>query len=388
MEQITLNTSQKLLLAGMVLACFGPYIGYFSFLCIALSAFSCKVEARKYMLLFVVSSILILCSVHSLFVYSNFDLLSFIVALITFSILLLVSSSSLILISQRVIVVASITVPIALVIAIIQTLGLYPLEFRGNEVLGLMRFTFLFAEPSHYSLVLALCSLIAIISPTHPLIRCLLFVGLLLTWSLSGFCIFILGYIGYKFYTRGILKSFFISMLLCVVLLYLWFFWLQNSTFWLVSKIESIIDLYSGNTIGASSAMLRYNSIILGPYFLIRNISSGNEWISLLGMGFGNVSEWVQSYYKLNYALPEITDANNIISNVLISNGLVGLICYFFACTHYAGLNFNKVFVSIMMLVILSLFSGYAFGPFAVLTLLLTRIYILLVINDGNFIKH
>ncbi|KNC94551.1 hypothetical protein GM31_13730 [Trabulsiella odontotermitis] len=134
--------------------------------------------------------------------------------------------------------------------------------------------------------------------------------------------------------------------------------------------------------------MLRYNSIILGPYFLIRNISFGNEWVSLLGMGFGNVSEWVQNYYRLNYALPEITDANNIISNVLISNGLVGLICYFFACTHYAGFNLNKVFISIMMLVILSLFSGYAFGSFAVLTLLLTRIYILLVINDDNSIKH
>ncbi|EFN8783717.1 hypothetical protein D9X36_23865, partial [Escherichia coli] len=120
-------------------------------------------------------------------------------------VLFLVDNNSLILILDKLIFVISVTVPIALIIAISQTLGVYPFEFRSNEVLGVMRFTFLFAEPSHYSILLSLCSLISLVKKTNLFTRFILLFGLLMTWSLSGFCIFTFGYIAYKFYTRGII---------------------------------------------------------------------------------------------------------------------------------------------------------------------------------------
>lgn len=378
-----LNTSQRLLQAGILCGCFGPYVGYLSFFLILFGVLYSRLDIKRvfsFLSVFLVFSISAAYSILSLF---NFNVFSFFVALITLLILFFVKNNELILLSERVISVVALTVPIAFFIAITQSLGLYPLEFRGNEVLGIMRFTFLFAEPSHYSIVLSLCALTALIKPTPLVIKILLLCGLLLTWSLSGFCIFAFGYVGYKFYSKGILKSFFLTLALFFVMMCLWFYWLENSNFWLASKVQSVIQLFSGESVGASSAMLRYNSLIIGPYFIYENIAMGNLWNSILGLGFGNLSNWVAYYYESNFSLSEITDANNIISNILISNGLIGMICYFFAYSYFTGLNFIKVFLSGMMLLVLSLFSGYAFGPFAVITLLLTRIYILTVMENG-----
>lgn len=378
-----LNTSQRLLQAGILCGCFGPYVGYLSFSLILFSVLLSRLDFKRvfsFLLVFFVFSISAAYSILSLF---DFNVLSFFVALITLLILFFVKNNDLVLLSERVISVVALTVPIAFFIAMTQSLGIYPLEFRGNEVLGIMRFTFLFAEPSHYSIVLSLCALIAVIKPTPLVIKILLLCGLLLTWSLSGFCIFAFGYVGYKFYSRGILKSFFLALVLLFVMMCLWFYWLENSNFWLASKVQSVIQLFSGESVGASSAMLRYNSLIIGPYFIYENIAMGNLWNSILGLGFGNLSSWVAYYYESNFSISEITDANNIMSNVLISNGLVGLVCYFFAYSYFTGLDSIKVFLSGMMLLVLSLFSGYAFGPFAIITLLLTRIYILTVIENG-----
>ncbi|MDI3361452.1 hypothetical protein QQF21_10555 [Lelliottia sp. V89_10] len=378
-----LNTSQRLLQAGILCGCFGPYVGYLSFSLILFSVLLSRLDFKRvfsFLLVFFVFSISAAYSILSLF---DFNVLSFFVALITLLILFFVKNNELVLLSERVISVVALTVPIAFFIAMTQSLGIYPLEFRGNEVLGIMRFTFLFAEPSHYSIVLSLCALIAVIKPTPLVIKILLLCGLLLTWSLSGFCIFAFGYVGYKFYSRGILKSFFLALVLLFVMMCLWFYWLENSNFWLASKVQSVIQLFSGESVGASSAMLRYNSLIIGPYFIYENIAMGNLWNSILGLGFGNLSSWVAYYYESNFSISEITDANNIMSNVLISNGLVGLVCYFFAYSYFTGLDSIKVFLSGMMLLVLSLFSGYAFGPFAIITLLLTRIYILTVIENG-----
>lgn len=363
----------------MVLACMGPYIGYLSFPLIIVGVLFDKTEIRKYLSFFVVFVILGLSSVQSVLLGFDFNVLSFMVSTLTILVLFLIKNHLLIRFYPRIITIVAYTVPVALIIAVLQTMGYYPFGFRSNEVIGLMRFTFLFSEPSHYSLILSLSALIALIKPTDLHLKILLLCGLLLTWSLSGFCILGFGYISYKFYSRGILRSFVLLLVLFALALYLWFFWLENSDFWLASKIESIIQLYSDENVGASSAMLRYNSIIMGPYFIFEHFYLEYYWSVLLGLGFGNLSHWVEYYYESQYLLHAITDANNIISNVLISSGVIGLVCYFFAYCYFTGLNLMKIFFSAIMILILSLFSGYAFGPFALITLLLTRIYILMV---------
>lgn len=379
-----INSSQKLLLVGIVCGCLGPYIGYLSFFLILFSVLISRLEFKRVLSFLLVFFVLGICATHSVLFISDFNIFSFFVALFTVLIFFLVKNDALISLAERIISVVAITVPFALFIAIAQSFGYYPLEFRGNEVLGIMRFTFLFAEPSHYSIVLSLCTLIAVIKPSSVVTKTLLMVGLLLTWSLSGFCIFVFGYVGYKCYSKGIIKSFFLALLFLFIMLFIWFYWLESSNFWLASKVQSVIQLFSGESVGASSAMLRYNSLIIGPYFIYESITTGDLWNAILGLGFGNLSNWVSYYYETNFSISEITDANNIISNILISNGLTGLICYFFAFSYFTGLNFTNIFLSGVMLFVLSLFSGYAFGPFAVITLLLTRLYILTVIENGT----
>lgn len=384
----SLNYSQKSLFAGIVLTCMGPYLGYLGFLLIIISVVCNKVTISRYYSFFITLFLLFIGASYSVVTSHDYNLPSFTVCALTLLTLFLTSNYSLLLLSDNILKFVAYSVPFALIIAILQTLGFYPFEYRGNEVLGLMRFTFLFAEPSHYSLILALCGLIALVSQVKKHIKILLLCGLVLTWSISGFCILGIGYIGYKFYSRGLIKSFFLTFFIIAVSLFLWFFWLQNSDFWLASKIDSVLQLFSGQNVGASSAMLRFNSIIIGPYFLMEQFCKGMGSNALLGVGFGNMAHWVEYYYTSNFSLVDITDANNIISNVLISTGIVGLFCYLFAYSFNFGLNSTKVLFGVLMLVVLSLFSGYAFGSYAIITLLLTRIFILTVTNYGGSPKN
>ncbi|EMU6536797.1 hypothetical protein [Escherichia albertii] len=384
LPRLTLNSTQKCLLTGLILIFLGAYGGALGFALVVCGAGLEKGRAERYILCVFSFFIFTLCSVQGVFHTSNFNTLSLFTALCTVMVLFLVDNNSLMLILNKLIFVASVTVPIALIISFSQTLGIYPFEFRSNEVLGVMRFTFLFAEPSHYSILLSLCSLIALVKQTNIFTRLLLLFGLLMTWSLSGFFIFALCYIAYKFYTRGIIKYLIISLFFSSVMVFLWFFKLQYSDFWLVAKIDSIIQLFSGNTVGASSALLRFNSIIIGPYFINEEINAGDFLLSIFGLGFGNISQFVSAYYQSNFGLPDIHDANNIISNVIISSGLVGLFFYILSFIYFTGLNLVNILFTIMILLCLSLFSGYAFGPFAILTLLLSRAFILLVINHDK----
>lgn len=384
LPRLTLNSTQKCLLTGLILIFLGAYGGALGFALVICGAGLEKGRAERYILCVFSFFIFTLCSVQGVFHTSNFNTLSLFTALCTVMVLFLVDNNSLMLILNKLIFVASVTVPIALIISFSQTLGIYPFEFRSNEVLGVMRFTFLFAEPSHYSILLSLCSLIALVKQTNIFTRLLLLFGLLMTWSLSGFFIFALCYIAYKFYTRGIIKYLIISLFFSSVMVFLWFFKLQYSDFWLVAKIDSIIQLFSGNTVGASSALLRFNSIIIGPYFINEEINAGDFLLSIFGLGFGNISQFVSAYYQSNFGLPDIHDANNIISNVIISSGLVGLFFYILSFIYFTGLNLVNILFTIMILLCLSLFSGYAFGPFAILTLLLSRAFILLVINHDK----
>ncbi|WP_149014048.1 hypothetical protein [Escherichia albertii] len=384
LPRLTLNSTQKCLLTGLILIFLGAYGGALGFALVVCGAGLEKGRAERYILCVFSFFIFTLCSVQGVFHTSNFNTLSLFTALCTVMVLFLVDNNSLMLILNKLIFVASVTVPIALIISFSQTLGIYPFEFRSNEVLGVMRFTFLFAEPSHYSILLSLCSLIALVKQTNIFTRLLLLFGLLMTWSLSGFFIFALCYIAYKFYTRGIIKYLIISLFFSSVMVFLWFFKLQYSDFWLVAKIDSIIQLFSGNTVGASSALLRFNSIIIGPYFINEEINAGDFLLSIFGLGFGNISQFVSAYYQSNFGLPDIHDANNILSNVIISSGLVGLFFYILSFIYFTGLNLVNILFTIMILLCLSLFSGYAFGPFAILTLLLSRAFILLVINHDK----
>lgn len=384
LSRLTLNSAQKCLLTGLIIILLGPYGGALGFALVVCGAGLEKGRIERYILCVFSFFIFTLCSVQGVFHSSNFNTISLFTALCTVMVLFLVDNNSLILILDKLIFVISVTVPIALIIAISQTLGVYPFEFRSNEVLGVMRFTFLFAEPSHYSILLSLCSLISLVKKTNLFTRFILLFGLLMTWSLSGFCIFTFGYIAYKFYTRGIIKYFIISLLLGSIITFLWFFKLQYSDFWLVAKIDSIIQLFSGNTVGASSALLRFNSIIIGPYFINEKINSDNFLLSFFGLGFGNLSDFVSVYYQSNFGLPDVYDANNIISNVIISSGIVGLVFYILSFSYFTGLNLVNILFAAIILLCLSLFSGYAFGPFAILTLLLSRAFILLVINHDK----
>ncbi|MFN1943730.1 O182 family O-antigen polymerase, partial [Escherichia coli] len=183
---------------GLIIILLGPYGGALGFALVVCGAGLEKGRIERYILCVFSFFIFTLCSVQGVFHSSNFNTISLFTALCTVMVLFLVDNNSLILILDKLIFVISVTVPIALIIAISQTLGVYPFEFRSNEVLGVMRFTFLFAEPSHYSILLSLCSLISLVKKTNLFTRFILLFGLLMTWSLSGFCIFTFGYIAYK----------------------------------------------------------------------------------------------------------------------------------------------------------------------------------------------
>ncbi|HCN7798313.1 TPA: hypothetical protein N6356_004765, partial [Escherichia coli] len=65
-------------------------------------------------------------------------------------------------------------------------------------------------------------------------------------------------------------------------------------------------------------------------------------------------------------------------------SGIVGLVFYILSFSYFTGLNLVNILFAAIILLCLSLFSGYAFGPFAILTLLLSRSFILLVINHDK----
>ncbi|WP_151994388.1 hypothetical protein [Buttiauxella massiliensis] len=373
------NSGDKALLLGVLFSCVSGWGSFFALPFFIFNVFYRGVELRKVILTVIIFCLFTLITIIA-YAYSGvLEIPALVLALLTVSLYVLISNESLIQSRNTIINIIAYSVPFSIVISILRTFGISLWEYRSNEVLGLMRLTFLFAEPSHYAIILSLSLLMAIISKSKMKVVVVLAIGLLLTWSLSGFMLFGLGYFLSYFYSRNIFKAVLYCLISLLLLIVIWVFFLSGSDFWIVSKIDSVFFLFQGATT-ASSALLRFNSMILWKYYIVDAINNSHYYLLVSGEGFGNITAWVQNYYFSNFNIPDITQANNLISNVFISTGLMGFILYIIVFISFLKITLKNIFLSLSFLFVLSLFSGYAFGPLAIMTLLLTRLTILSIL--------
>ena len=102
---------------------------------------------------------------------------------------------------------AVLSVPSSLVIALADYADLFRFEINTNYIFGFPRLTFLFSEPSHYAIFLALSFFIAYITQQARTIIAVLLGGLLLTLSLSGYFIAFFGLVYFSLIRlRGIVS--------------------------------------------------------------------------------------------------------------------------------------------------------------------------------------
>lgn len=260
------------------------------------------------------------------------------------------------------------TVFISFVISFLPQSLIITLGIRTNEVLGLNRLTYFFLEPSHYGLFLAISVFILFFSPNLKYRQFFLIVSsiaLVLTWSLSGFIfLIILYFIYYFFYKAKFLYFFYLALSLLMIYL-LWYAYLSKVDFWLVYKVNSLIDVIFNQQVSFSSAFLRFTSISLSYTYLIE-MCQVHLLNCYIGEGFGNSEGWISNYYNNEFGFVGVTESFNFFSSVIITQGFVGFLVYLFLIYFTIPIkrvyNIRFLLFSFSCYLLLSFFSGYAYG--------------------------
>ncbi|PMO34032.1 hypothetical protein [Vibrio breoganii] len=269
--------------------------------------------------------------------------------------------------------VALFSVPFSLMISILIKFNLWFAGVRTSEALFLPRFTFMFFEPSHYAIFLALSIGIAIKTKLLTKYISILIIGLILTWSLSGVILLLL-LLPMIYSIRQNLHKYFMIFLSLLVFMGLYILFRDEKSIFIVNKINDLILVLNGEK-QKGSAFVRFESIKLGYYFMMTSIENQDYTSILFGLGIGNLNDWVESYYSENYNI-EMTESFNFLTNLVLSSGLVGFITSMIA---YRMSHLMKNIESVYLMIVLSMFMGYAYGFLYVL-----YIYMLTVFNDNK----
>jgi len=264
---------------------------------------------------------------------------------------------------------AALTVPLAIALALLGAFEIYIFEARTNKVFFLDRLCFIFDEPSHYSIFLALSVAMLGFSCGARWVLYLLYVGLLLTWSLSGYILLMLMYCYFRGVRNISLGTISLVLLFCLGGYVFWVSYLSGVDFWLVAKINSLLEAFSGEQ-SKSSAFVRLQSVLMLQDFVIDSVRSDDYIMLFLGSGAGNSSSWVYEYYVRNFSWYDIVESFNFFSNMLLACGVLGFLLFIVIvfCVSGGYLRRGAFFKeAIVLLSFVSLFSGYSFGGLALL---------------------
>ncbi|MDP5460136.1 hypothetical protein [Alishewanella sp. SMS8] len=311
-------------------------------------------------------NILFLSVGDSFFKFSSFAVAVITLSVISFSNLERLYESKLFLVKF-----AFFSVFISFFTSLTETFFIDFIDARTNLVFVLERFTFFFDEPSHYGIFLALVLHMCSLKGYGRFFALVLFFGLLMTWSLSGFLLWVLIFL-YKNVTnfnKKAFKSFFFFFIFCLFLFVFWVGFVSHLDFWLVHKLESIFLLFSGEN-KVSSALLRYNSTFMFVNYFYECYLNADFQSFLFGEGFGNLSKWINDFYYYNFGINEIGEVSSFLSAIAIQNGFVGLSIFFvsfYSCFSSSSILKPNFFHFSVLIFFLSLFSGFAYGSLAIL---------------------
>jgi len=327
-----------------------------------------KLQARRYIFSIAITFIITLIALSYLHLGKEYYLNSYFLIILTLLVVSLTKVEDL----DKINIVgfAAYSVFIAFGISIISTYFQPLLEIRTNAVLGFDRLTFFFEEPSHYGIFLALSLVLSILNERKKTYSIILSIGLLFTWSLSGFILFILLFFITKVRTYSLLKIFIFSFVLLILSHFIWTSILFGSDLWIFHKINSLLLAISGEATDGS-ALARLTSATLGGSYLIQAYQETRHADMFFGEGFGNGESWVFQYFFVSFGLTNVFQVNNIFSSIIINTGLVGVVLYL--CSYFIVIskkfNFKRLSMSLLILFMLSMFSGYAYGNLALLFL-------------------
>ncbi|KGK15799.1 hypothetical protein [Vibrio navarrensis] len=294
------------------------------------------------------------------------NLFSYINAFLTLSVIVILKREDILNFKRYLVDLAILSVPVAIVMSLFLNSYVEDAGIRTSDVFGMSRLTFFFSEPSHYAIFLAF-NLINAKSANVGIARLsIISLGLILTWSLSGYLLFSILLAIDK--SKG--KSFrliFFSIFIYMSLFLMWKFVLDGSGFWLEKKLDTLLAVLDGER-GLSSSSVRYLSTVL--FFEYAQYSFG-KLSFLFGEGMTGYFLWVENYYSTNYGIYRSGDIFNYFTALFVSGGVIGFLFYLFSMfqiVNYDGMS--KVRLSLSAIA-LSLFSGYVFGFTALLYWLL-----------------
>lgn len=280
---------------------------------------------------------------------------------------------------RAIVSLALLTVPVSIIASLLSSRGYFLLEgARTSMVGGFDRLFYPFFEPSHYAIFLALSSIIAIAHKSW-LPFSVLILGLVLTWSLSGWIIFA-SLLSLFFYFRFSLSSgaaklnwFLLSVPFTLIALSV-FIWLISESPWLSFKVGQIVGVINGES-SLSSAFVRFHSAFLGWEFLKESFQEADILGLFLGMSPEDSRFWIKDFYLRNYGLDALPSSFNAISSMILNFGLVGLGCILFVVFFFSKENFveNKSACFLVYFVV-AIFHGYAFGFLAIFYFVLSMV--------------
>jgi hypothetical protein len=314
--------------------------------------------------------LLTFAALSSNLVGQDFKISSFLVCFITLVCLSLTNLTRLYSSKEFISNLAAYSVVVSILISLTETYYGPVIGSRTNQVLLLNRLTFLFDEPSHYAIFLAIILHFTDLK-RQLLIRSTIAIGLLLTWSLSGFLLYVM----LLFYSRIIrfdiaaLKVVFYLFVFLVLLSVVWELYLINTDFWIVSKIETVQMLLDGDT-RLTSVLVRFTSMFMYVSYISEAVAN-NDFLSLIfGEGYGNLNTWVNSFYSEKFKIETMTEVNNFVSSIIIQNGIFGLSLFllaFCSCFSSDRVYSPNIMHFIIILFIIALFNGSAYGSLAIL---------------------
>lgn len=300
----------------------------------------------------------------------SFSFFSYINAFITVSTLYLLQEDNIHKLKHYLVKLSIVSVPLSLFISVLFGGELESAGIRTNEVFGLARLTFFFSEPSHYAVFLSFNLINAKSINISKWGLLIISVGLLLTWSLSGYFLFAILLVIYRA-NGNYIKLLFNSLFIFLFLVLFWTYFIDGSGFWIEKKFDTLLNALNGGS-NISSSLVRYLSTMIIFDYLY---NSFGDVSFLFGEGSAGYELWIESYFLDSYGISKSGELFNYLAALLVSSGVIGFLLYFSSMIRI--IRFNKIskdkfFLSAFAL---SLFSGYLYGFIAVLFWLLVFSY-------------
>lgn len=376
MNKINLSTPIIILIAFvsssiLVVASFGTLVYLFSYTILLVYVFS----LFKLKVFDIYANIVLLIYFNILLIYYSFINFSFswasiINAFITFSLVSGLRWSELYKLKYMCTKFAVLSVYISILMSMLDHYAFSVYSSTAEPVVIIGRLQFIFFEPSHYAVFIVFILIANNFRLTSWVSNLTLYVGLLLTWSLSGFMLLALSACYFNIISKFSFKQ---LVILIVILLVAVFGIITQNNFWIFSKLQGLIN--SINEVqGLSSAFVRYQSSIMGWEFLAEAFRNGDYARFFLGNGIGNTSDWIKEYYLNHFGIEFRGETFNWITSIIISTGLSGVVLFFLIILlplKRGGGSYGQLFV---MMLLTSFFSGYAYGTLALFFYMMTLI--------------